>query len=193
MSLWGRVDADVIVEGPDKLPRSWVDIDGNTHLLRDLELRGDFTRLNELNWFIVQPFYETYNNYTHKQAPPIYTFSSVDSRIDANFSSTPLSSEELSAALVDYKTSKINELKQEALSRIQQKFPDIESVSLLMLEKERWLSIAPAARSATADYQYMIDVAQKFQTVRDYINSLTLAADVDSYDVTNTPTWPTTP
>ena len=92
--------------------------------------------------------------------------------------------------LPDVKKSKIAELKVEGLSRIQIVFPAINDFDELDLIREQWLSIAPAARQATTDFQVMIDTAQAGKAARAEINALTTIAEVEAYDVVNTPSWP---
>lgn len=87
------------------------------------------------------------------------------------------------------KAEKIQELKQEGLTRIQSTMPAISSFDMLELVREMWLSTAPAARAATVDFQQIIDI---YQAARDgvvYLNSAT-AAQITSYDVSTSPTWP---
>ena len=88
------------------------------------------------------------------------------------------------------KREKIKELKAEGLSRIQVIFPSIGNFDDLDLVREQWLSIAPAARQATTDFQTMIDTAQAGKAARVEINALTTIAEVEAYDVVNTPSWP---
>ena len=87
------------------------------------------------------------------------------------------------------RATKIQELKDEGLSRIQAVLPAISSFDTLELVREMWLSIAPAARAATADFQSVIDI---YQAARDGVVFLNTATDgeVSSYDVTTSPSWP---
>jgi hypothetical protein len=84
---------------------------------------------------------------------------------------------------------KIQELKEEGLSRIKAIMPAISDFDTLELVREMWLSIAPAARSATADFQSIIDI---YQAARDGVVFLNGATDgeVSSYDVITSPSWP---
>ena len=83
----------------------------------------------------------------------------------------------------------IQDLKVEGLNRIQAVMPAISNFDTLELVREMWLSIAPAARSATADFQTIIDI---YQAARDgiiYLKGAT-AGQVAAYDVTTDPSWP---
>jgi len=94
-------------------------------------------------------------------------------------------------SLIDYeKKLKISELKTEGVARIQDIFPAINDFDELDLVREQWLSIAPAARKATADFQSMIDIVQAGKAAASDINALTTIPEVQAYDVVNTPTWP---
>lgn len=83
---------------------------------------------------------------------------------------------------------KIQELKNEGLSRIQAVMPAISNFDTLELVREMWLSTAPAARQATGDFQTIIDV---YQAARDGIVVLKAAtpAQVTAYDVLTGPNW----
>ena len=84
---------------------------------------------------------------------------------------------------------KIQELKNEGLSRIQAVMPAINSFDTLELVREMWLSTAPAARNATVTFQSIIDI---YQAARDGIVVLNGAtpAEVTAYDVLTDPSWP---
>jgi hypothetical protein len=88
------------------------------------------------------------------------------------------------------KTVKIKELKSKGLSRVQLVFPAIKDWDDLDLVRDQWLSIAPAARSATANFQSMIDIFQAGKVAVAAINALTTVAEVEAYNVVNTPSWP---
>ena len=92
--------------------------------------------------------------------------------------------------LANAKQSKIEELKREGLNRIQAVLPGITNWDALELERERWLSIAPASRNPTAAYQSVIDIYQAGRTAAIAINALADAAAVNAYDVTTSPAWP---
>lgn len=87
------------------------------------------------------------------------------------------------------RTTKILELKDEGLARIQAVMPGIDNFNTLELIREMWLSTAVAARAATADFQSVIDI---YQAARDGVIFLNTATDneVTAYDVTTDPTWP---
>lgn len=84
---------------------------------------------------------------------------------------------------------RIQELKDEGLSRIQAVMPAINSFDTLELVREMWLSTAPAARAATATFQSIIDI---YQAARDGVIVLNGAtpAEVTAYDVLTDPVWP---
>lgn len=84
---------------------------------------------------------------------------------------------------------KIQELKDEGLSRIQVEMPAINNFDTLELVREMWLSTALAARDATATFQSIIDI---YQAARDGVIDLNTATDgeIAAYDVTTDPSWP---
>ena len=92
--------------------------------------------------------------------------------------------------LANAKQAKLAELKQEGLSRIQGVLPGISNWDALELERERWLSIAPASRSPTAAYQSVIDIYQAGRTAAIAINALANITAVNAYDVNASPAWP---
>jgi hypothetical protein len=88
------------------------------------------------------------------------------------------------------KTEKRDEIKAEGLSRITDVFPAINDLDELKLEQERWLSIAPAARQPTTDYQKAINI---YVAARNAITSINTESDwtvVNAYDVVTGPSWP---
>ena len=87
------------------------------------------------------------------------------------------------------KAHKIAELKTEGLARIQAVYPAIKDWDDLELVRDQWLSTAPAARQATAEFQSMIDIFQAGKAAVTAINALTTITDVEAYDVVNTPSW----
>lgn len=88
------------------------------------------------------------------------------------------------------KKHKILELKEEGLRRIQLVFPAINDFDELDLVREQFLSVAPAARQATVDFQLMIDTVQAGKSAAAAINALTTEAEIQAYDVVNSPAWP---
>ncbi|MDH3325151.1 MAG: hypothetical protein OEM38_00375 [Gammaproteobacteria bacterium] len=93
-------------------------------------------------------------------------------------------------ALPDYKKIKIEELKLEALSRVQIVYPSISNFDELKLVKDIIISIAPAARQLPADMTITTNIYQAGVDAVAAINLINVAADVQSYDVVNTPVWP---
>lgn len=92
--------------------------------------------------------------------------------------------------LASAKSAKLQELKAEGLSRIQAAIPGIAGWDHLGLVREQWLSIAPAARSATTDFQLVIDVYQAGKAAVGDIGVLTTVTAIDSYNVVADPSWP---
>ena len=84
---------------------------------------------------------------------------------------------------------KIQELKNEGLSRIQAVMPAINNFDTLELVREMWLSTAPAARNATPTFQSIIDI---YQAARNGVITLKSAApeEVAAYDVLVDTAWP---
>jgi len=85
---------------------------------------------------------------------------------------------------------KISDLKAEAMSRITARIPGIGSIDQLNLIKEFWLSVAPAARAPTSDFQYVIDVYQEAKDTIVLLKAMTDATIVEAYDPVNDPSWP---
>ena len=87
------------------------------------------------------------------------------------------------------KADKIQELKDEGLTRIQAVMPAIDNFNTLELVREMWLSTAPAARNATATFQSIIDI---YQAARNGVITLKSAApeEVAAYDVLVDTAWP---
>lgn len=84
---------------------------------------------------------------------------------------------------------RIQELKNEGLVRINGVMPAIATFDTVELVREMWLSIAPAARSATTTLQNVIDIYQEAKNGITFLNTAT-DSEIASYDVTNTPNWP---
>jgi len=88
------------------------------------------------------------------------------------------------------KAEKRDAIKVEGLSRISAVFPAINDLDELKLEQERWLSIAPAARQPTSDYQKAINIYVAARNAITSINSETDWTVVNAYDVVTGPSWP---
>ncbi len=93
-------------------------------------------------------------------------------------------------ALPGAKITKVNEIKAEALRRIQLVFPAIDNMDALALVREQWLSIAPAARQATPNFQRMIDIYQAAKSAITVVNGYAAVAQVASYNAVSGPAWP---
>jgi len=88
------------------------------------------------------------------------------------------------------KKGKRKELNDEGLRRIQLIFPAISDFDELDLVREQFLSTKATARNPTVKFQQLIDTVQARNQARTSINALTTVADINNYDVVNTPTWP---
>lgn len=88
--------------------------------------------------------------------------------------------------LPDYKAERIAAIKADGLARIQAVFPAINSFDELALIRELFLSILPAARAPTANWQRMIDIYTAGRNAVIAVNSATTKALVDAV----TPAWP---
>jgi hypothetical protein len=84
----------------------------------------------------------------------------------------------------------LQEIKDETLKRVQKIFPAVSNFDELVLEKERWLSIAPAARNPTAKYQDMIDIVSAAITAYSTVKGYTTEAEVREFNVPVDPSWP---
>ena len=91
------------------------------------------------------------------------------------------------------KTSKVNEIKQYGAGLINKVIPGLNNLDTINLMTELWLSIAPAARNATVNFQYAIDVRQAAKDAIIVVNAMSDSSSVNSYDVINTPSWPVSP
>ncbi len=88
--------------------------------------------------------------------------------------------------LPDYKADRIAAIKTEGLTRIQAVFPAINSFDELALIRDLFLSILPAARSPTANWQRMIDIYTAGRNAVIGVNNATTKQQVDAV----TPAWP---
>lgn len=93
------------------------------------------------------------------------------------------------AARVDKKDA----VKAEGLRLIQVYLPGVENFEKLQLVREQWLSTAPAARSATATFQYAINVYQAGTDAIGVLNGYTTLAEIEAYNPVSGPSWPATP
>lgn len=86
---------------------------------------------------------------------------------------------------------KIDDLKLEGFLRIQAVIPGIISFEMLELVREFWLSVAPAARSPTIDFQRAIDTYVAGRDALSYLNDpARTETEIESYDPVNDPAWP---
>ncbi len=86
----------------------------------------------------------------------------------------------------DYKADRIAQIKAAGLARIQAVFPAINSFDELALIRDLFLSILPAARSPTANWQRMIDIYTAGRNAVIGVNNATTKQQVDAV----TPAWP---
>jgi len=105
---------------------------------------------------------------------------------DGNIADPEFTAQEISD---NTRADKIQELKEEGLIRIQTIMPAIGNFDTLELVREMWLSIAVAARSATVDFQLIIDIYQAARTGVIFLNTATDSA-VIAYNVSTDPSWP---
>ncbi len=94
-------------------------------------------------------------------------------------------------ALLDREKSKrVDEIKAEALTRIQAVIPELNTFDEIQFYREFWLSIAPAARNPTVNFQQVIDI---YGAGRDAIGQVLGSMDftyVATYSAINDPVWP---
>lgn len=88
--------------------------------------------------------------------------------------------------LPDYKTERVAAIKADGLARIQAVFPAINSFDELALVREMFLSIAPAARVPTANWQRMIDIYTAGRAAALAVSNATTKQQVDAVN----PAWP---
>lgn len=88
--------------------------------------------------------------------------------------------------LPEYKAEKVKVIKADGLSRIQQVFPAIKDFDDLQFTRELYLSIAPAARQPTTQWQRMLSIYTAGQTAITAVNNATTQAQVDAVS----PAWP---
>lgn len=81
---------------------------------------------------------------------------------------------------------RVAEIKSDGLSRINTRFGAIDSFDTLKLVREVMLSIAPAARQLTANFQWLSDTYQAGTDAISAVQSATTIAQVDAV----TPAWP---
>lgn len=88
--------------------------------------------------------------------------------------------------LPDIKKSMVYEIKANGLARINAIFPAISSVDEVEFYAEFWLSIVPAARSATVNFQKIINIHNAAKTAIASVNGAANAAGVSAVTVS----WP---
>lgn len=88
--------------------------------------------------------------------------------------------------LPDYKQAKIASIKSIGLGKIQAVFPAITDFDVLLLVREQYLSVAPAARSPTASMTTAINTYTAATTAITQVNAASTTAQVDAVVVA----WP---
>lgn len=81
------------------------------------------------------------------------------------------------------------EIKQEGLARINAVFPAIDDIDQLHFHVEFWLSIAPAARQPTANFQLVSNIYTAAKDAIQFINTATDQQVMD-YNAATDPAWP---
>lgn len=84
---------------------------------------------------------------------------------------------------------KKQELRKEWLERIQTKYPDIESRAEMKVILDMWASCRPAT-VINARWQFVLDLETTFDNAITTINGYTTVAQVQSFNVKTTPSWP---
>ena len=96
----------------------------------------------------------------------------------------------------DYKKEKRAELRVEFLRRVRLIYPDAEDMDDDALDmtvdicNDVFRSIIGPSRSPNDIWQSVIDTRKARRDARQILNSLTTIAEVEVYDVVNTPAWP---
>ncbi|MBI1397051.1 MAG: hypothetical protein GC151_13830 [Betaproteobacteria bacterium] len=88
--------------------------------------------------------------------------------------------------LPDVKGERVAAIKADGLARMQAAFPAIRTLEDANLLGELWQSIAPAARKATAKWQYIVDVYTAAATAIASVRAATSVAEVAAVTVN----WP---
>lgn len=92
--------------------------------------------------------------------------------------------------LPDLKAAKAQAIKDEGIARINGRFPWIANLDAIHWYAAFWQSIAPAARQATPDFQFVIDVYTAAAAAIATVNGYTAAASVQAFDVQTMVAWP---
>lgn len=88
--------------------------------------------------------------------------------------------------LPEYKEERVAAIKADGLARIRALLPALDSFDALELAREQWLSIAPAARQATATWTSVINI---YTAGRNAVISVRAANSMSAVDAV-TPAWP---
>lgn len=87
------------------------------------------------------------------------------------------------------KAQKADEIKAEGLKRINAVFPALDSLDDIQLVAEQWLSIAPAARQPTVDFQTGIDIYSAAKAAIIAMSGMDLAG-IQAFDPVSDVGWP---
>jgi len=132
----------------------------------------------------------TFDSDIEKQGSIILTPDEPTKVVNITYNVDALDAGELAGVLAARKPPKLKLLKAEGLRRIQLVMPAITDYDALDLVREQWLSILPAARDATPNFQLLIDVVTAGKAAASDVNAMTDVATIDAYDVTAAPGWP---
>lgn len=88
--------------------------------------------------------------------------------------------------LAQAKARRLQQIKAEGLTRMQTRFPALGTFDTVQMLREVILSVAPAARQLTADFQWLGDTYQAGRTAADQVLAATTIAQVDAV----APAWP---
>jgi hypothetical protein len=88
--------------------------------------------------------------------------------------------------LAAQKAERIGLIKADGLTRINGLFSAITSLDEIAWYAEQWLSVAPAARAATTNFQKVIDIYTAAKTAITSVNAATTKAQIDAVTVN----WP---
>ena len=88
--------------------------------------------------------------------------------------------------LAQAKVRKLQQIKTTGLARMQTRFPALQTFDAVQLVREVILSVAPAARQPTADFQWLGDTYTPRRNAADQVIAATTIAQVDAV----TPAWP---
>jgi hypothetical protein len=89
-------------------------------------------------------------------------------------------------SLAEAKARRRWQIQRDGLTRMQSRFPALDSFGAVQLVREIYLSVAPAARVPTVDALFIINTYTAGMTALDAVNAATTIAQVDAV----APAWP---